>query len=135
MKIASTAAAGARAAVPAVARVVGSRPVPDRWAVAAPVPGNGVELYGFLVYSTFAVYIGKAFFPTRTEFAGLLLSLATFGVGFFTRPLGGLLIGAMGDRAGRRPALMLTIGLMAVGTLGVAVAPSYCAIGIAAPLM
>jgi len=64
-----------------------------------------------------------------------LLSLATFGVGFFTRPLGGLLIGAMGDRAGRRPALMLTIGLMAVGTLGVAVTPSYAAIGIAAPVI
>src|SRR5437879_3575770 len=134
MQIASTAAEGERA-VPAVAQVVGSRPVLDRWAVAATVTGNALEFYDFLVYSTFAVYIGKAFFPTRTEFAGLLLSLATFGVGFFTRPLGGLLIGAMGDRAGRRPALMLTIGLMAVGTLGVAVTPSYAAIGIAAPVI
>src|SRR5258706_642865 len=132
MQIASTAAEGERA-VPAVAQVVGCRPVLDRWAVAATVAGNALEFYDFLVYSTFAVYIGKAFFPTRTEFAGLLLSLATFGVGFFTRPLGGLLIGAMGDRAGRRPALMLTIGLMAVGTLGVAVTPSYAAIRIAAP--
>src|SRR6266446_5910625 len=134
MQIASTAAEGERA-VPAVAQVVGSRPVLDRWAVAATVAGNALEFYDFLVYSTFAVYIGKAFFPTRTEFAGLLLSLATFGVGFFTRPLGGLLIGAFGDRAGRRPALMLTIGLMAVGTLAVAVTPPYAAIGIAAPVI
>jgi MFS family permease len=135
MQIASTAAEGERAPVPAVPQVVGSRPVLDRWAVAATVAGNALEFYDFLVYSTFAVYIGKAFFPTRTEFAGLLLSLATFGVGFFTRPLGGLLIGAMGDRAGRRPALMLTIGLMAVGTLGVAVTPSYAAIGMGAPVI
>src|SRR5882762_2542145 len=134
MQIATTAAEGERAPVP-VAQVFDSRPVLDRWAVAATVAGNALEFYDFLVYSTFAVYIGKAFFPTRTEFAGLLLSLATFGVGFFTRPLGGLLIGAMGDRAGRRPALMLTIGLMAVGTLGVAVTPSYAAIGIAAPVI
>jgi MFS family permease len=107
----------------------------DHWAVAATVAGNALEFYDFLAYTAFAVYIGKAFFPTQTDFASLLLSLATFGVGFFTRPVGGLLIGAFGDRAGRRPALMLTIGLMAVGTLAVAVTPSYAAIGIAAPLI
>jgi MFS family permease len=111
------------------------RPLLDRWAVVATVAGNALEFYDFLAFSTFAVFIGKAFFPTRSEFASLLLSLATFGVGFFTRPLGGLLIGAFGDRAGRRPALMLTIGLMAIGTLAVAVTPSYETIGIAAPLI
>jgi MFS family permease len=110
-------------------------PALDHWAIAATVAGNALEFYDFLAYTTFAVYIGRAFFPTQTEFASLLLSLATFGVGFFTRPLGALLIGAFADRAGRRPALMLTIALMAVGTLALAVTPSYSKIGIAAPLI
>src|SRR5882757_1027216 len=106
----------------------------DRRAVAATVVGNALEFYDFLTYSFFAVYIGRAFFPTASEFASLLLSLATFGVGFFTRPLGALLIGAYADRAGRRPALILTISLMTVGTLGLVLTPSYAAIGIAAPV-
>jgi MFS family permease len=107
----------------------------DRWAIAATVAGNALEFYDFLAYTTFAVYIGRAFFPASTEFASLLLSLATFGVGFVTRPLGALLIGSFADRAGRRPALMLTIGLMALGTLAVAATPSYSVIGIAAPVV
>ncbi len=110
-------------------------PVLDRWAVGAIVAGNALEFYDFLTYSTFAVYIGRAFFPAGSEFASLLLSLATFGVGFFTRPLGGLLIGAYADRAGRRPALMVTIALMAVGTLGLVLTPSYARIGLAAPVL
>jgi MFS family permease len=134
MEIASTLADVERDAVPR-AQAAGPRPALNRWAVAATVAGNALEFYDFLAYTTFAVYIGNAFFPMHTEFARLLLSLATFGVGFVTRPLGGLLIGAFGDRAGRRPALMLTIGLMAVGTLAVAVTPPYSAIGIAAPLI
>ncbi len=107
----------------------------DRWAIAATVAGNALEFYDFLAYTTFAVYIGRAFFPARTEFASLLLSLATFGVGFVTRPVGGFLIGSFADRAGRRPALMLTIGLMAFGTLAVAATPSYSVIGIGAPVI
>jgi MFS family permease len=111
------------------------RAVLDRWTIAATVAGNALEFYDFLAYTTFAVYIGRAFFPARTELASLLLSLATFGVGFITRPLGGLLIGSFADRAGRRPALVLTISLMAVGTLAVAVTPSYASIGLAAPVI
>jgi len=116
-------------------RSASRRPELDRWAIAATVAGNALEFYDFLAYSFFAVYIGRAFFPTGLDFTSLLLSLATFGVGFVTRPLGGLLIGTFADRAGRRPALMLTIGLMAVGTLAIAVTPSYASIGIAAPLI
>jgi MFS family permease len=134
MQIASSLATGERNAA-LIARASGPHRTHNHWAVAATVAGNALEFYDFLAYTAFAVYIGKAFFPTRTEFASLLLSLATFGVGFFTRPLGGLLIGAYADRSGRRPALMLTIGLMAVGTLAVAVTPSYATIGIAAPLI
>lgn len=104
-------------------------------AIAATVTGNAIEFFDFLTYSFYAVYIGKAFFPTHDSFFGLLLSLATFGVGFVTRPLGGFLIGSFADRAGRRPALTLTIALMTVGTMGVALTPSYAAIGIAAPII
>jgi MFS family permease len=107
----------------------------DRWAIAATVAGNALEFYDFLTYSTFAVYIGHAFFPTGNAFVSLLLTLATFGVGFVTRPLGGLWIGAYADRAGRRPALMLTISLMTVGTLALVVTPSYASIGLLAPLI
>lgn len=119
----------------AVARVpsASSRPTLDRWAVAAIVAGNTLEFYDFLTYSTFAVYIGRAFFPAGNAFANLLLTLATFGVGFLTRPLGGLLIGSYADRAGRRPALVLTISLMTVGTLGLVLTPTYASIGLWAP--
>jgi MFS family permease len=134
VQVASTLADGGSRAAPQ-ALAVGPHFALDRWAIVATIAGNALEFYDFLAYTTFALYIGNAFFPARTEFERLLLSLATFGVGFFTRPLGGLLIGAFGDRAGRRPALMLTIGLMAVGTLAVAATPGYASIGIAAPLI
>ncbi len=112
-------------------------PVPllGRGAIAATVAGNALEFYDFLAYSTFAVYISQAFFPTGNAFVSLLLTLAAFGVGFLTRPLGGLLIGAYADRAGRRPALMLTISLMTLGTLALALTPSYASIGPAAPVI
>ncbi len=105
------------------------------WAIAATVAGNALEFYDFLAYSTFATYIGRAFFPASNGLANLLLTLATFGVGFVTRPLGGLLIGAYADRAGRRPALTLTIALMTIGTLALVATPTYAAIGVAAPLI
>ena len=121
---------GSTAVVPVVAtQALG------RGAIAATVAGNALEFYDFLTYSAFSVYIGKAFFPTDSALASLLLSLATFGVGFCTRPLGGVLIGAYADRAGRRPALMLTISLITVGTLGLALTPSYASIGVAAPII
>ena len=107
----------------------------SRGALLATLAGNTLEFYDFITYTFFAVYIGKAFFPTNSEFASLLLSVATFGVGFLTRPLGGIWIGAYADRAGRKPALLLTIVLMTIGTLGLAFTPSYASIGVAAPLL
>ncbi len=112
-----------------------ARPAMSRWAIAAAVTGNAIEFFDFLTYSFYSVYIGRAFFPARTEFFSLLLSLATFGVGFVTRPLGGFVIGSFADRVGRRPALVLTISLMTVGTMGVALTPTYASIGIAAPII
>lgn len=105
----------------------------SRRVVAATVIGNALEFYDFVTYAFFAVYIGKAFFPAATPLGSLLLSVAVFGVGFVTRPLGGILIGSYADRAGRKPALLLTIALITVGTLGLALTPSYEAIGWAAP--
>ena len=115
-------------------RTVAARGV-SRKAVVAAVAGNALEFYDFVIYAYFAVYIGRAFFPMGGEFGSLLASVATFGVGFFTRPLGGILIGAFADRAGRRPAMILTVVLITVGTLGLAATPSYASIGIAAPIL
>jgi len=126
-------AAPMRAAEPraSATRAVG---VPKR-VVAATVAGNALEFYDFVTYAFFAVYIGKTFFPASTPLGSLLLSVAVFGVGFFARPVGGVLIGAFADRAGRRPAMLLTIALITIGTLGLALTPSYASIGLAAPII
>ncbi|HTG02482.1 MAG TPA: MFS transporter [Bradyrhizobium sp.] len=111
------------------------RPAVPTKVVVAAVLGNALEFYDFVTYAFFAVYIGQTFFPASTPFASLLLSLGAFGVGYIFRPLGGVVIGAFADRAGRKPAMLLTIVLITVGTLGLAATPSYAAIGIAAPII
>ena len=103
--------------------------------LAAVVAGNALEFYDFLIYATFAVYIGHTFFPAKNPVTNLLLSLATFGIGFATRPVGGFVLGRLGDRMGRKPALMISFALMGVGMLGVGLTPSYAAIGVAAPVL
>ena len=103
--------------------------------VVAVVVGNWLEFYDFLVFSFFAVMIGQAFFPGESEIGRLLGALATFGVGFFTRPLGAAVIGAYADRVGRRAALTLTLILMAIGSAVIAVTPTYAQIGLAAPIL
>jgi MHS family citrate/tricarballylate:H+ symporter-like MFS transporter len=103
--------------------------------VAAVAAGNGLEFFDFLIYATFAVYIGNAYFPTHNPTVSLLLSLATFGIGFVTRPIGGFVLGRVGDRLGRKPAMMISFGLMGVGALGLAITPSYAQIGLAAPVL
>ena len=97
--------------------------------------GNTIEVFDFIAYGTYAVMIGRAFFPVHDAFLSLLLSVSTFGVGFITRPLGALLIGAHADRHGNRSGMMLSLGLMGLGSLMIAVLPSYRAIGLAAPLL
>lgn len=106
-----------------------------RGALLATLAGNTLEFYDFMAYTFLAVYIGRAFFPTENELASLLLSVATFGIGFLTRPLGAVWIGAYADRVGRKPALLITIALMSVGTIGIVATPSYASIGIAAPIL
>jgi MFS family permease len=112
-----------------------AKPMPPLAVVAACVAGNALEFYDFISYAFFAVAIGNTFFPTTTPLNSLLLSLGVFGVGFLARPLGGALIGAYADRAGRKPAMLLTIALITVGTLGLALTPSFERIGLAAPIL
>jgi len=97
--------------------------------------GNFLEMYDFMVFGYYAAAIGKAFFPSGSEFGSLMLSLATFGVGFLMRPLGALVLGAYIDRRGRRSGLILTLSLMSIGTLSIACLPGYRAIGILAPIL
>ena len=97
--------------------------------------GNFLEMYDFIVYGYYAGYIAKAFFPVGSEFASLMLSLMTFGAGYLMRPLGAIVLGAYIDREGRRKGLILTLGLMGIGTCTIAATPSYATIGLAAPLI
>src|SRR3984893_2685487 len=97
--------------------------------------GNFLEMYDFFVFGYYAAAIGRTFFPRNNEFASLMLSFATCGVGFLIRPLGALVLGAYMDRRGRRAGLMLTLGLMSIGTLLIACVPGYAIIGLAAPLL
>jgi MFS transporter, MHS family, citrate/tricarballylate:H+ symporter len=103
--------------------------------ILAVVIGNGLEFYDFVTYAFFASQIGRTFFPSDKPGASLLASLATFGVGFLTRPLGALVIGRFGDRAGRKPAMLLSFTLIGIGVLGLPLIPSYASIGILAPIL
>ena len=104
-------------------------PALNRKAVGAVVLGNALEFYDFTLYAFFAVPIGAAFFPSANATDSLLASLALFGIGYVMRPIGGIVIGAFADRAGRKPAMLITIALMAVGMLMLALAPSYATLG------
>jgi MHS family proline/betaine transporter-like MFS transporter len=106
-----------------------------RQAVAAAVVGNVLEWYDFSVYAFVAVIIAKKFFPAGNDSSALLATFAAFGIGFLARPLGGIVIGRIGDTRGRKAALVLTILLMAVGTTLIGLIPSYDTIGIAAPAL
>jgi MFS transporter, MHS family, proline/betaine transporter len=103
--------------------------------IAAMATGNVLEFYDFAVYAYLASILGRNFFPSGSETISLLSTFAVFGVGFVIRPLGGFLIGRFGDRRGRKPALLLTVILMAAGTGLIGVIPTYAQIGIAAPIM
>ncbi|SCB30845.1 MFS transporter [Cupriavidus alkaliphilus] len=111
------------------------QPSQRRRAIVATVIGNGLEWFDFTVYSFFAVIIARLFFPTGNDLSSLLLAVATFGVGFFMRPVGGIVLGVYADRVGRKAALSLTILLMALGTTLIGIAPTYDQIGVLAPLL
>ncbi len=103
--------------------------------IVATTIGNALEFFDLTVFSFFAVLIGKLYFPAHSESTQLLLAVATFGVGFVTRPLGGIVLGIFADRYGRVLAMKLTFLLMALGTGLIAIMPTYEQIGVVAPIM
>ena len=106
-----------------------------RRAILSCAVGNFVELFDFVIFGLFAAQIGANFFPNTDPIASLLSSFATYGVGFVMRPVGAIVIGALGDRKGRKTALVLTVGLMATATALTGLIPSYASIGILAPIL
>jgi MHS family proline/betaine transporter-like MFS transporter len=116
-------------------RLAARRPAsPVRVIVAASI-GNALEWFDFLIYGYFAVTLSRLFFPTGNGTVALLITFATFGLSYVVRPLGAIVIGAYTDRFGRRAGLTLSILLMMIGTVMMAVMPTYATIGIAAPLL
>ncbi|MCD6047988.1 MAG: proP 1 [Gammaproteobacteria bacterium] len=103
--------------------------------VAVTTVGGCLEFFDFTIFALFSHYISRSFFPFTSELLGLINTFSIFAVGYFARPLGGLLISHIGDRYGRKKSLMLSVNLMAFATLGIALLPGYAQIGIAAPLL
>lgn len=127
-----TEAARDSAATVAAARL---SPSMVRRAIFASVLGNGLEWFDFLIYGYFSKIIAQVFFPAGNGLVSLMLTLATFAVGFFVRPLGGILLGVYADRAGRSRALSLLIISMAGSTLLMGLTPGFAQIGYAAPAL
>ncbi len=103
--------------------------------IAAATIGNALEFYDFFAYGLFAIQIGHAFFPSESAYLSLMGSLATFGAGFLTRPIGAIVIGRYADRAGRKPAMMLSFMLIGCSMLVMGLIPSFSTIGLAAPVL
>ena len=97
--------------------------------------GNFLEMFDFFLFGFYATYIAAAFFPSHNEFTSLLATFMTFGAGFLMRPLGAVVLGAYIDKVGRRIGLIVTLSIMAVGTVLLAFTPSYASIGILAPVL
>ena len=103
---------------------------------AASLIGTTIEWYDFFIYGTAAALVfPQLFFPEMTPFIGALLSFATFGVGFFARPVGGAFFGHFGDRIGRKSMLVITLTMMGVATFIIGILPTYAQIGVLAPLL
>jgi MFS transporter, MHS family, citrate/tricarballylate:H+ symporter len=97
--------------------------------------GNFMEMFDFFLFGFYATYIAHAFFPTNNEITSLLFTFMTFGAGFLMRPLGAVVLGAYVDRVGRRLGLIVTLSIMAMGTILIAFVPSYVTIGALAPIL
>ncbi|MGY0490368.1 MFS transporter [Streptomyces sp. WG-D5] len=106
-----------------------------RRAVKAAMLGNAMEWFDFGIYSYMAVTLGKVFFPSGNPTAQTLASFGAFAAAFLLRPVGGFVFGPLGDRIGRKKVLSLTMMMMALGTFGIGLVPSYAAIGIWAPIL
>ena len=111
------------------------RPSSKVWPVFRVASGNFLEMYDFMIFGYYAAAIGQTFFPSGSEFASLMKALMTFGAGYLMRPLGAIVLGSYMDQHGRRKGLLLTLGLMAVGTFSIACTPGYRTIGWIAPVL
>ncbi|MYM35773.1 MFS transporter [Duganella sp. FT94W] len=97
--------------------------------------GNFMEMFDFFLFGFYATAISQTFFPSDNEVTSLMMTLMTFGAGFLMRPLGAVILGAYVDRVGRRRGLIVTLGLMALGTILIACVPGYATIGLLAPAL
>ncbi len=97
--------------------------------------GNFLEMFDFFLFGIYASYIAKAFFPSDNEYLSLMSTFLSFAAGFAMRPIGALVLGAYIDRVGRRKGLIVTLGIMAWGTIMIAFVPSYATVGVAAPIL
>ncbi|MBX4145264.1 MFS transporter, partial [Ralstonia pickettii] len=98
--------------------------------------GSALEYYDFALYTlASALVFGPLFFPGENRFISLLASFGSFAVGFFARPLGGVIFGHLGDRIGRKKALMTTLMMMGVATVCVGLLPDYSTVGLLAPVL
>lgn len=111
------------------------KPGDARRAATAAGIGNFMEWFDFALYGFFAATIGDLFFPSGNSTTSLLAALAVFGVAFFFRPLGGIVIGALADRTGRRAALSISVLMMGGSTLLIAVLPTHASVGVLAPIL
>lgn len=109
-------------------------PSMNRLIVAATI-GNVLEWFDFVVYGFFAVTIAEVFFPAGNSTVSLLITFGAFGLAYFVRPLGAIIVGGYTDRAGRKAGLLLSIVLMMIGTTLMALTPGYATIGVAAPVI
>jgi MHS family citrate/tricarballylate:H+ symporter-like MFS transporter len=112
-----------------------ARPGSKLGAVLRVTSGNFLEQFDFFLFGFYANYISKVFFPVDSEFASLMLTFAVFGAGFLMRPLGAVILGAYIDKVGRRKGLIVTLSIMASGTVLIALVPGYAAIGLLAPAL
>lgn len=107
-----------------------------RRSVLASMAGGVLEWYDFILYGNAAALVfGQLFFPKFSPLAGTLAAFATYAVGFFARPFGGILFGYLGDKLGRKPILLLTVVLMGIATFCMGLLPTYAAFGIGAPIL
>jgi MHS family citrate/tricarballylate:H+ symporter-like MFS transporter len=97
--------------------------------------GNFLEQFDFFLFGFYATYIAKTFFPAASEFASLMQTFAVFGAGFLMRPLGAIILGAYIDKVGRRRGLIVTLAIMASGTILIACVPGFATIGLLAPAL
>lgn len=123
----------------AIAAAPGRQPLHSSMArrrvIAGTTTGNALEFFDFTVFTFLMLIIGPLFFPAASSYGQLLLTTATFGVGFLMRPVGGMLIGSYADRHGRRAAMTLTLWLMGLGCALIAVAPTYGQMGVIGPVL